>query len=194
MDTQNLNELSDELLLAQIQNGDDDAMEALIEKYEKLLRAIINGEGITNRADENDVFGEICFALVKQVRKDATAIREVDKWLKQVARNKCADFGRAAKKHHEAVALGADIRRAVVDREARRGLPDEFSDDAVMDIIEELGPKYVAVLELWGQRYTSAEIGEILGIPENTVKSRKTKIRKRLKEAFPDRLPPSKQS
>lgn len=150
METQNLNEVSDELLLAQIQNGDDDAMEALIEKYEKLLRAIITGEGITNRDDENDVFGDICFALVKQVRKDATAIRKVDKWLKQVARNKCADFGRAAKKHHEAMALGADIRRAAVDREARRGLQDEFSDDAVMDIIEELGPKYVAVIELWG--------------------------------------------
>ena len=194
MDTQNLNELSDELLLAQIQNGDDDAMEALIEKYEKLLRAIITGEGITNRDDENDVFSEVCFAFVKQVRKDATAIRDVGKWLKQVARNKCADFGRAAKKHHEAMALGADIRRAAVDREARRGLPDEFSDDAVMDIIEELGSKYVAVTKLWGQHYTSAEIGEMLGIPENTVKSRKTKIRKRLKEAFPDRLPPKKKS
>ena len=194
METQNLNEVSDELLLAQIQNGDDDAMEALIEKYEKLLRAIITGEGITNRDDENDVFGDICFALVRQVRKDATAIRKVDKWLKQVARNKCADFGRAAKKHQEAMALGADIRRAAVDREARRGLQDEFSDDAVMDIIEELGPKYVAVIELWGQRYTSAEIGEMLGIPENTVKSRKTKIRKRLSEALPDFLPPTKQS
>ena len=194
METQNLNEPSDELLLAQIQNGDDDAMEALIEKYEKLLRAIITGEGITNRDDEDDVFADICFALVKQVRKDATAIRKVDKWLKQVARNECANFGRAAKKHQEAMALGADIRRAAVDREARRGLQDEFSDDAVMDIIEELGPKYVAVIELWGQRYTSAEIGERLGIPENTVKSRKTKIRKRLKEAFPDRLPPTKKS
>lgn len=183
METQNLNELSDELLLAQIQNGDDDAMEALIEKYEKLLRAIINGEGITNRDDENDVFGDICFALVKQVRKDATAIRDVGKWLKQVARNECANFGRAAKKHQEAMALGADIRRRAVDREAHRGLP-KFSDE-VMEIIEELGPKYVAVIELWGQRYTSAEIGEMLGIPENTVKSRKTKIRKRLKEAFP---------
>ena len=194
MDTQNLNELSDELLLAQIQNGDDDALEALIEKYEKLLRAIITGEGITNRDDENDVFGDICFALVKQVRKDATAIRKVDKWLKQVASNKCADFGRAAKKHQEAVALGGDIRRAAVDREARRGLPDEFSNDAVMDIIEELGSKYVAVTKLWGQRYTSAEIGEMLGIPENTVKSRKTKIRKRLSEALPDFLPPTKKS
>ena len=191
METQNLN---DELLLAQIQNGDDDAMEALIEKYEKLLRTIINGEGITNRDDENDVFGDICFVLVKQVRKDATAIRKVDKWLKQVARNKCADFGRAAKKYQEAVALGADIRRAAVDREARRGLPDEFSDDAVMDIIEELGPKYVDVAKLWGLRYTSAEIGEMLGIPENTVKSRKTRIRKLLSEALPDFLPPAKQS
>ena len=190
MDTQNLNEPSDELLLAQIQNGDDDAMEALIEKYETLLRAIINGEGITNRDDENDVFGDICFAFVRQCRKDVTAIRKVDKWLKQVARNKCADFGRAAKKHQQAMALAADIRRAAVDREARRGLPDEFSDDVVMMLIEEMGSKYVDVAKLWGLRYTSAEMGEILGIPENTVKSRKTTIRKRLTEALREHFPP----
>ena len=177
MDTQNLNEPSDELLLAQIQNGDDDAMDALIIKHKGLLHTIITGEGITNPDDVNDVFGDICFAFVKQV-----------------ARNKCADFGRAAKKHQQAMALAADIRQAAVDREARRGLPDEFSDDAVMEIIEALGPKYVAVTKLWGLRHTSAEIGEILGIPENTVKSRKTKIRKRLSEALPDFLPPTKQS
>ena len=190
MDTQNLNEPSDELLLAQIQNGDDDAMDVLIIKHKGLLSAIITGEGITNPDDVNDVLGEICFALVKQVRKDATAIRKVDKWLKQVARNKCADFGRAAKKHQQAMALAADIRQAAVDREARRGLPDEFSDDVVMMLIEEMGSKYVDVAKLWGLRYTSAEMGEILGIPENTVKSRKTTIRKRLTEALREHFPP----
>lgn len=42
-------------------------------------------------------------------------------------------------------------------------------------------------------RYTSAEIGEILGIPENTVKSRKRAIKKRFTEAHPDCFPPAKQ-
>ena len=189
--TQNLMELSDERLMAQIQSGDDDAIDAVIVKYEQLLRVIIDGKGITNPDDANDVFGDICLAFVKQVRKDPTAIREVDKWLKQVARNKCADFGRAAQKHQHAVALAADIQRAAAEQ-SRRGRSGGSLSEAAMMLIEEMEPKYVDVAKLWQLRYTSAEIGERLGIPENTVKSRKTTIRKRLSEALREFSPPEK--
>ena len=189
--TQNLMELSDERLMAQIQSGDDDAIDAVIVKYEQLLRVIIDGKGITNPDDANDVFGDICLAFVKQVRKDPTAIREVDKWLKQVARNKCADFGRAAQKQQHAVALAADIQRTAAEQ-SRRGRSGGSLSDAAMMLIEEMEPKYVDVAKLWQLRYTSAEIGERLGIPENTVKSRKTTIRKRLSEALREFSPPEK--
>ncbi len=189
--TQNLMELSDERLMAQIQSGDEDAIDAVIVKYEQLLRVIIDGKGITNPDDANDVFGDICLAFVKQVRKDPTAIREVDKWLKQVARNKCADFGRAAQKHQHAVALAADIQRAAAEQ-SRRGRSGGSLSEAAMMLIEEMEPKYVDVAKLWQLRYTSAEIGERLGIPENTVKSRKTTIRKRLAEALRELSPPEK--
>ena len=192
MAIQNLMEHSDERLMAQIQQGDDDAIDALIVKYERLLRAIINGQGITHPDDENDVFGDICFAFVKQVRKDPTAIREVDKWLKQVARNKCADFGRAAQKHQHAVEVAADIRYAAVDRESRRELSRGSRGEVALMFLEELDAKYVDVLKLWDKGLTSAQIGERLGIPENTVKSRKTTIRKRLAEALREFSPPEK--
>ena len=135
--------------------------------------------------------GDICLAFVKQVRKDPTAIREVDKWLKQVARNKCADFGRAAQKQQHAVALAADIQRTAAEQ-SRRGRSGGSLSDAAMMLIEEMDPKYVDVAKLWRLRYTSAEIGERLGIPENTVKSRKTTIRKRLAEALRELSPPEK--
>ena len=192
MAMQNLMEHSDEILMAQIRNGDDDAIDALIVKYERLLRAIINGQGITHPDDENDVFGDICFAFVKQVRNDPTAIREVDKWLKQVARNKCADFGRAAQKHQHAVEVAADIRYAAVDRESRRELSRGSRGEVAMMFLEELDAKYVDVLKLWEKGLTSAQIGECLGIPENTVKSRKTTIRKRLAEALREFSAPEK--
>ena len=192
MAIQNLMEHSDERLMAQIQQGDDDAIDALIVKYERLLRTIINGQGITHPDDENDVFGDICFAFVKQVRKDPTAIREVDKWLKQVARNKCADFGRAAQKHQHAVEVAADIRYAAVDRESRRELSRGSRGEVAMMFLEELDAKYVDVLKLWDKGLTSAQIGERLGIPENTVKSRKTTIRKRLAEALREFSAPEK--
>ena len=192
MAIQNLMEHSDEILMAQIRNGDDDAIDALIVKYERLLRAIINGQGITHPDDENDVFGDICFAFVKQVRNDPTAIREVDKWLKQVARNKCADFGRAAQKHQHAVEVAADIRYAAVDRESRRELSRGSRGEVALMFLEELDAKYVDVLKLWDKGLTSAQIGERLGIPENTVKSRKTTIRKRLAEALREFSAPEK--
>ena len=192
MAIQNLMEHSDERLMAQIQQGDDDAIDALIVKYERLLRAIINGQGITHPDDENDVFGDICYAFVKQVRKDPTAIREVDKWLKQVARNKCADFGRAAQKHQHAVEVAADIRYAAVDRESRRELSRGSRGEVALMFLEELDAKYVDVLKLWDKGLTSAQIGERLGIPENTVKSRKTTIRKRLAEALREFSAPEK--
>lgn len=38
METKDLVNLSDEILLARIQNGDDDALVALVQKYERLLQ------------------------------------------------------------------------------------------------------------------------------------------------------------
>lgn len=192
MDNQNFSELSDEILMTQIQNGDDDAIDELIVKYERLLRAIINRQGITHPDDANDVFSDICLAFVTQVRKDPAAIREVDKWLKQVARNKCADFGRAAQKHQHAIEVAADIRYAAVDRESRRELSRGSRGEVAMMFLEELDAIYVDVLKLWDKGLTSAQIGEELGIPENTVKSRKTTIRKRLAEALREFSPPEK--
>ena len=116
----------------------------------------------------------------------------MDKWLKQVARNKCADFGRAAQKHQHALEVAADIRHAEIDRESRRGLPRGSRGEAAMMFLEGLKAKYVDVLQLWEAGYTSAEIGERLGIPENTVKLRKTTIRQRLSEALRELSPPEK--
>ena len=56
-------EHSDEILMAQIQQGDDDAIDALIVKYERLLRAIINGQGITHPAWDSRAHGEVAELL-----------------------------------------------------------------------------------------------------------------------------------
>ena len=50
--------------MTQIQQGDDDAIDALIVKYERLLRAIINGQGITHPAWDSRTHGEVAELLV----------------------------------------------------------------------------------------------------------------------------------
>ena len=57
METEYLIDLSDGILLARIENGDDDAFVALIEKYERLLKTIIHYE-IRNVEEEADIYQE----------------------------------------------------------------------------------------------------------------------------------------
>ena len=52
------------------------------------------------------------------------------------------------------------------------------------EVIDEMSPIYRDVVELWVRGWTSAEIGEKLGIPESTVKSRKRKIIRKVREHF----------
>lgn len=87
---QNLNylsELEDILFIQRIQNGDESAIDALMLRYKPLLMKIIGSEVGTENAE--DVFQEICLAVVQRIRNNPQGIRTIDKWLKQVARSKC---------------------------------------------------------------------------------------------------------
>lgn len=52
-----------------------------------------------------------------------------------------------------------------------------------------MDPIYKDVVDLWLQEWTSAQIGEILGIPESTVKSCKRVIIRKVREYFGVSLP-----
>ena len=97
MEAKDLVNLSDEILLACIQNGDDEALVALIEKYERLLKTIIHRE-IHNPREEPDIYQETILAIVRRIRRQADDIKSVAQWLKQVARSKCQAFLVNAKK------------------------------------------------------------------------------------------------
>ena len=97
METENLTNPSDEILLARIQNGDDDALVALIKKYERLLKTIIHYE-IGNVEEEADIYQETVLAIVRRIRRQADDIVSVEQWVKQIARSKCKAFLVDAKK------------------------------------------------------------------------------------------------
>ena len=63
----------------------------------------------------------------------------------------------------------------------------------IREIVEEMGSIYVEVFELWEQGLTEAESAAVLKkIPPNTVKSRRNKIRKVVREHLGVSLPPKK--
>ena len=194
MEAENLRNLPDEILLVHIQNGDDDALVALIEKYERLLKTIIHYE-IRNAREEADIYSETCLAIVRRIRRQSDDIESAEQWLKQVARSKCEAFLVDAKKRGIVREHAEDhYTRAAeqeVDKHARQYHVHERVHK-VREVVEEMGSIYVEVFELWEQGLTEAESAAVLKIPPNTVKSRRNKIRKVVRERLGVSLTPKK--
>ncbi|MDE0317494.1 MAG: sigma-70 family RNA polymerase sigma factor [Candidatus Poribacteria bacterium] len=170
----------DSTLLKQIQNGNFDAVDVLVLKYTPLLRSIIRNE-VNNVDAADDVYGDICLAIVRRFRRKGTAdINAVDKWIKQVVRSKCQEYLRHEKKHRDITAVAQEQHAAALKQELCR----ELRRNEVSEVIDEMSPICRYVAELWLEGWTSAEIGEQLGIPEGTVKTRKRTIVNRLREHF----------
>lgn len=192
METEDLINLSDEILLARIQNGDEDALVALIKKYERLLKTIIHYE-IHNVEEEADIYSETVLAVVRRIRRQSDDIESAERWMKQVARSKCKAFLVNAKKRSIVWEYAEEHEAYTTEPEADKRLRQYQLDERVhevWEIVEELGSIYVDVLELWKQGLTEAESAAVLNIPPNTVKSRRNKIRKVVRERLGVRLTP----
>ena len=191
MEAEKVTNLPDEILLARIHNGDDDALVALIEKYERLLKTIIHYE-IRNAREEVDIYSETCLAIVRRIRRKSDGIQSAEQWLKQVARSKCKAFLVDAKKrgivreHAEEHYTHASEQE--VDKRVRQYHVHERVYK-VREVVEEMGSIYVEVFELWERELTEVASAVVLNIPPNTVKSRRNKIRKVVRERLGVSLP-----
>ena len=184
--------LSDEMLLARIQDGDNEALDVLIHKYENLLKTIIRGE-IRNAAEVDDVYQNTVRAIINRIRgRGADDINSAEKWMKQVARSKCQDFfGNAVEQ--SLIREAAEVYyAATADQERQRYFPDLNEQERLLkieEVVEEMGSIYVEVLELLNKGLTEAEVADVLNISQNTVKSRRHKIRKVVRERLGVSLP-----
>ena len=194
METENLTSLSDEILLARIQVGDNNALGALIKKYERLLRTIIHRE-IRNTEEEKDIYSETVLAIVRRIGKQSDDIRSAEQWLKQVARSKCKAFLVDAKKRGIIREYADEHYASAAEQERQRGFQKYYLHERVLEIrevVEEMGSIYVEVFELWERGLTEAESAIVLKIPQNTVKSRRNKIRKVVRKRLGMSLTPKK--
>ena len=195
MMTENFTNLSDEILLTRIHNGDDNALETLIKRYERLLKTIIYYE-IGNAEEEADIYSETRLAIMRRLRRRSDDIASAEQWMKQVARSKCKAFLIDAKKQ--------GIIRNTATTDAALSTPEEQVQNYIRDrcqqeridevwkIVEKMGSIYVDVFELWELELTEAASAAVLKIPPNTVKSRRNKIRKVVREHFGVSLTPKK--
>lgn len=174
-------QIKNEWLVLRCQDGDPDAFEDLVRKWQEPLWRY--ARRITGSEDAAwDVLQETWIAVSKGIRRleDAAAFPA---WVYRIASNKSRDW----------------VRRESRRRQAHRDYAGEHSDStfqepkghpraASMDeILGGLPKQAQLILQLrYEQEFDTREIADILSIPEGTVKSRlyhaRQRLRKHLKE------------
>ena len=122
-----------------------------------------------NRADAEDIFSDVFFALYKQygIRSDA----HLKAWLVRVTVNMAKNVGKAARRRKEE-ALGDNF-----------AAPETESASEVHDALQKLKPKSRAVVYLhYYEGYIFREIADMLGIREGSVKSIANRARNEMRE------------
>jgi RNA polymerase sigma-70 factor (ECF subfamily) len=181
--TTSLTACSDEELLARFRDGDEEAFELLVHRYERELYGYLRRYlGDDNLAD--DVFQNTFLQLVTKVGQYEEG-RPVRPWLYTIATHQAIDALRRAGRH-QAVSLdqgreespNGEVHKLVEMLETSRPGPSdqvqgEEDKDRIRRGVEQLPPflRQVVILAYYqGLKYR--EIAEILDIPVGTVKSR----------------------
>lgn len=153
-------------------NGIPLSCEEILNTYGPLVyRMAIQGTG--SRADGEDVAQEVFVSLIQSdpAFADENHLRA---WLIRATANRCKSWGRSPWRR----------RTVPLDQSTEQTAPLPDSG-GVLEAVAALPPKYRWPVYLhYIEGYTADEIGRLLGCPRNTVLSRLSRARARLKDAL----------
>lgn len=193
---ENDDDLSDEELLRRFNEGDADAFEVLVRRYERpLYNFILRSVRRRERADEllQDVF-----LKVVQRSGDFKGNSKLSTWLYTIARNLCIDHSRKMvfRRHKSLDAPGrsggdSDEGPTLLERTAADGPTADRAAIAqdlqrrIAEAVEELPEEQREVFLLRQvQGMAFKDIADVVGVPENTIKSRMRYALERLQRAL----------
>lgn len=163
--------VSDEILMTRLLEGEERALDTLVERYQKPLYAFA-GRMLSDSSAAEDAFQET-FLKVYRRRWSFRQGAKFRPWLYQICLNVCRDQLRRGQRRKE-----VQLEEEWVGADPAAG-PQELAEkqaDArrLRAAVAQLPPKQREVLVLAQfQELSYEEISHILGIPEGTVKSRK---------------------
>jgi len=169
--------LNDELLVLRCQEGDTEAFELLVGRWQRRLwRHAWRLTGEESAAW--DAVQEAWIGISRGIARLADAAA-FPAWAYQIVSNKCRDSVRCEKRRREAVGTYSEW----MQREDREAAVVEERFGTLKEVLEHLPGPDRAVLSLrYQEDFDTAEIAGILGVPEGTVKSRLFYARKRLRK------------
>ncbi len=131
---------SDDRLVAACRKGDQQAWEALVDKYKNLIFSIPVKLGLYD--DAADIFQAVCLDLLTDLPR-LREPRALPKWLMQTCYHKCLQFRRKAEKH---APLAEEDVETTPEGASQSILPDEMlvqleEEQMVRNVIAELSPR-----------------------------------------------------
>lgn len=183
-------------LVRQAQQGDDEAFTALVDEYKDSIYNYV-ARMLHDQTEAEDIAQE-AFVRAYQALPEFQGASSFQTWLYRIASNLAID---AARRRVRRSTLSIDEPVSTEEGELSRQLPDEGPGPAeelessevqqvVREAIAELSPKLSSVIVLYdliGLSYK--EIGDILGCPLGTVKSRLFNARNQLQGKLLAKLP-----
>jgi RNA polymerase sigma-70 factor, ECF subfamily len=169
--------LNDELLVLRCQEGDTQAFELLVGRWQqRLWRHAWRLTGDESAAW--DAIQEAWIGISRGIRRLADAAA-FPAWAYQIVSNKCRDSVRRERRRREAT----ETYSQWMQREEQEIAIAEAQHSNLKEALEQLSGPDRAVLSLrYEEDFDTAEIACILGVPEGTVKSRLFYARQRLRK------------
>ncbi len=175
-------DIQDELLVLQSQEGDAEALGSLIKRWQPRLGGLawrLTGE----REAARDIVQEAWLAIVRGLNRldDPARFRS---WAYRIVRNKCADWTRRRVARRAAAKdLQAEAATACDQATSQTGSAGDVA--RLREAMSNLPPEQKAILSFhYLDGMTIAEIARVLDVPKGTVKSRLHYARNRLKRTL----------
>ncbi len=175
------------VVIKNINSGRRDDFKLIVEKYQRLVSHIVF-RMVNDTSDREDLSQEIFLKVYKNLKSFRFESR-FSTWIAKIAYNECINHIKKKR-----MILFSDQKEGVLNRVVDKNiLPDEAIEklenrEIVLREINRLDVRYRVILTLYhihGMRYR--EIGDVMNLPQGTVKSYLFRARRELKEALIER-------
>ncbi|MCH5268532.1 MAG: sigma-70 family RNA polymerase sigma factor [Lachnospiraceae bacterium] len=150
-------------------------IENIIEKYGNTIYRAAYVQ-VKNRAQADDVFQEVCIKLLRQ-KKQIGNEEHLKAWLLKATNDCCKDYWKSAW-----------CRKVTVDHQLVQEERESYGAETtgyLTECMQQLPYKYRMILHLfYYEEYSIREIAKMLHMKENTVSSRLSRGREKLKQIF----------
>ena len=182
--------LSDEVLVAAVREGDDRAFELLYARYQRRIAAYVYGM-VKDHGRAEDVTQEIFMSALRRMRQTDRSI-VFKPWIYEIAKNACIDQFRRSRRAEE---VSYDLGEELGAGDQVRLVASELTPDAAVDAKQQLDHlcgafgglsdshhEILVLRELEGLSYR--EIGDRMGLSRPSVESTLFRARRRLTEEY----------